>query len=159
LLLLAFIGACLLNACGRSSGGRQALHTDTHFFVTAPAAASAGLVFNFTVTALDDMDNVASGYSGTVRFTSTDGKASLPANTVLFGGMGMFSATLETVGPQTITATDIATAWLTGSSSSIQVPAPASGFTPTGDMRLASSHWSDGPTKEWHYKAGFEEAS
>ena len=104
------------------------------------------------------MDNVASGYSGTVRFTSTDGKAILPANTAL-GGTGTFSATLETVGPQTITATDIATAWLTGSSSSIQVPAPASGFTPTGDMRLASSHWSDGPTKEWHYKAGFEGAS
>jgi hypothetical protein len=35
---------------------------------------------------------------------------------------------------QAITATDTATASLTGSSLSIHVPAPASGFTPTGDM-------------------------
>jgi probable HAF family extracellular repeat protein len=87
--------------------------------VTAPAAANTGSVFSFTVTALDDINNVASGYSGTVRFTSTDGKAVLPGNTALAGGTGMFSATLETAGPQTITVTDMVKTMITGTSSSI----------------------------------------
>jgi hypothetical protein len=128
LLLLVLIGGvCLLNACGGSSGGGQSLDRATHFVVTAPAAANAGSVFNFNVTPVDDMGNAVSDYSGTVRFTSTDGKAVLPANAALrFGGTGTFSATLETVGPQTITATDMATTTITGATSSILV---ASGAT------------------------------
>ena len=39
----------------------------------APASATAGVAFNFTVTALDALGNTATGYSGTVHFTSTDG--------------------------------------------------------------------------------------
>jgi hypothetical protein len=90
----------------------------------SPANAVAGSVFNFDVTPVDDMGNAVSDYSGTVRFTSTDGKAILPANTAL-GGTGTFSATLETVGPQTITATDMATTAITGVSSSINVRSAA----------------------------------
>src|SRR5215469_442258 len=127
LLLLVLIGGvCLLNACGGSSGGGQIIHRATHYSVTAPAAANAGSVFNFDVTPVDDMGNAVSDYSGNVRFTSTDGKAVLPANAVLGGGTGTFSATLETVGPQTITATDMATTTITGATSSILV---ASGAT------------------------------
>src|SRR5271170_2653487 len=119
LLLVLIEGVCLLNACSGSSGGPPPLHVATHFAVTAPATADTGSVFSFTVTALDDIGNVASGYSGTLRFTSTDGKAVLPGNTALAGGSGMFSATLETVGPQTITATDMAKTTITGTTSSI----------------------------------------
>jgi len=131
LFLVLIDGACLLNACGGSSGGGQAIHRATHFLVTAPAAANAGSVFNFDVTPLDDMDN-GSDYSGTVRFTSTDGKAVLPANTALSGGgTWTFSATLEGVGPQTITATDIATTTITGATNSIQVTAGATSLSVT----------------------------
>src|SRR5215469_7987457 len=132
LLLLVLIGGvCLLNACGGSSGGGQSLDRATHFVVTAPAAANAGSVFNFDVTPVDDMGNAVSDYSGTVRFTSTDGKAVLPANTALGGGTGTFSATLETVGPQTITATDMAKTTITGASSSIRVATGATSLSVT----------------------------
>jgi hypothetical protein len=50
----------------------------SHFSVTAPTAASAGLQFFFTVTAFDAYNNIATNYSGTVHFSSSDGQAVLP---------------------------------------------------------------------------------
>ena len=87
----------------------------THLAVSAPATATAGTAFNFTVTALDQFNNTASGYTGMVHFTSTDSQASLPANSTLTNGVGTFSATLKTVGSQTITATDTVTSSITRS--------------------------------------------
>ncbi|HMF23721.1 MAG TPA: hypothetical protein VKG24_16555, partial [Pseudolabrys sp.] len=78
----------------------------THFAVSAPASATGGTAFSFTVTALTASNNVATGYSGTVHFTSSDGAATLPANATLTNGVGTFSATLKTAGTQTIAATD-----------------------------------------------------
>src|SRR5439155_20285732 len=80
----------------------------THLTVSAPANATAGTAFNFTVTAKDQFNNTATSYAGTVHFTSTDGAATLPANSTLVSGTGSFSATLKTAGNQTITATDTA---------------------------------------------------
>ena len=131
LSLLVLIGSVyLLDACGGSSGSPPR-PVATHFSVVSPASAVAGSVFNFDVTPVDDMGNAVSDYSGTVRFTSTDGKAILPANTALGGGTGTFSATLETVGPQTITATDMAKTKITGATTSITVAAGPSGFSVT----------------------------
>ena len=49
--------------------------------VTAAAAsATAGSAFTVTVTARTVSDNVATGYTGTVHLTSTDGQAVLPAD-------------------------------------------------------------------------------
>jgi hypothetical protein len=93
----------------------------THFTVSAPATATAGAPFNFTVTALDQSNHTATGYGGTIRFTSSDGAAVLPANTTLPSGTGIFSATLKTAGSRTITATDTVTASITGSSAAIEV--------------------------------------
>jgi probable HAF family extracellular repeat protein len=118
LLLLVLIGG-LLNACGGSGGGGLAPHIATQFFVSAPAAAKAGTAFTFSISAIDDVGDAANGYSGTVRFTSTDPKAVLPGSTTIVGGTGTFSATLETVGPQTITVTDMVKTMITGTSSSI----------------------------------------
>ncbi|HUJ12239.1 MAG TPA: autotransporter-associated beta strand repeat-containing protein [Thermoanaerobaculia bacterium] len=95
----------------------------TRFTVTAPASTTAGSAFNFTVTALDGSNNVATGYSGTVHFTSTDGAATLPANTTLTSGTGTFPATLRTAGAQTISATDTVNATISGTSNSIMVNA------------------------------------
>src|SRR6201984_2586486 len=106
----------------------------THFSVAAPGVATAGTGFNFTVNALDSSNNVATTYSGTVHFASTDVQAVLPANSTLTNGAGTFSVTLKTAGSQTITATDSVTAAITGTSNSIQVSAPPSGFTATGSM-------------------------
>src|SRR5207237_2017771 len=95
----------------------------THFTVTAPTSATAGSAFNFTVTALDQFNNTASSYGGTVHFTSSDGQAVLPANSPLTNGTGTFSATLKTAGNQTVTATDTVTASITGTSNVIAVAA------------------------------------
>ena len=56
------------------------------------ASATGGTPFNFTVTALDPFNNTATGYGGTVHFTSSDGAAALPANSTLTNGTGTFTA-------------------------------------------------------------------
>ncbi len=89
-------------------------------FSGLPATATVGTAFGFTVTAYDPYGNVATGYTGTVHFTSSDTGASLPANyTFTSGNAGTysFSATLNTSGPQTITATDTVTSSITGQGS------------------------------------------
>ena len=73
------------------------------------------------MTAYDQFGNVATGYTGTVRFTSNDPQAVLPASYTFTatdaGTHHTFSATLNTVGIQSITATDSVTATITGSTS------------------------------------------
>lgn len=95
----------------------------THFAValTSSSTITAGSAVSFTVTALDSAGNTATGYSGTVAFTSTDAQATLPAASTLASGIGSFSATLKTAGSQTVTATDTGNAAITGTSASITV--------------------------------------
>ena len=73
----------------------------------------AGSPLPFTVTAKDPFGNVATGYAGTVSFTSTDGQAVLPASYTFTTGTGgdylfghTFNVTFKTVGTHTATATD-----------------------------------------------------
>jgi len=94
--------------------------------ISAPPTASGGSAFAFTVTATDLYGNVATGYTGTVHFTSTDGAASLPANSTLTSGTAAFTATLRSAGAQTITATDTVTSSISGVSGSISVVANTS---------------------------------
>ena len=133
----------------KTAGPQSITATDTltssitgQFNVTVnPAAASVlevtgfpnpiirGTAGTFTVTALDAYGNVATGYRGIVHFTSSDTAASLPANyTFSAGDAGThtFTATLNTIGTQSITATDTAHPTITGSESGIQVSAPMS---------------------------------
>lgn len=97
----------------------------THFAVVAPPSATAGTAFNYAVTALDQFNNKATSYSGSVHFTSTDGQAVLPADSTLTNGAGTFTATLKTPGNQTVTATDTVTPSITGTSNSIAASAAA----------------------------------
>ncbi len=97
----------------------------THFTVSTPTNTTAGTPFNVTVTALDASNNTATGYTGTMHFTSSDGQAVLPADSTLTNGVGTFSATLKTAGNQTITATDTTTSSITGTSNTIAVAAAA----------------------------------
>jgi len=99
----------------------------THLSVSAPATATTGVPINFTVTALDQFSNTATGYTGTVHFTSTDGAATMPANyTFTSGDAGThtFSATLNSAGNQTITATDTTNVSVTGTSGLIFASLP-----------------------------------
>ena len=87
---------------------------------------TAGTPGSFTVTAADAFGNLTTGYTGTVHFTSSDGQALLPGSYAFVAGdkgMHTFSATLETAGSQSITATDAAN--LTGKQAGIAVNAAA----------------------------------
>jgi len=97
-----------------------------------PSATTAGVGNNVTVTLKDLYGNIASGYTGTVHFTSSDAKAVLPANytfTTADAGKHDFRVTLRTAGTRSITAADIATASLIGMEGNITViPASARQF-------------------------------
>jgi uncharacterized repeat protein (TIGR01451 family) len=134
---------------GTSGAIAVAAGAATQFSVTAPATANYNTAFSFTVTALDAANNTVPGYTGTVRFTSTDGTATLPANATLTSGVGTFSATLRTLGSQTLTATDTVTASINGTSGAITVSSTAvtsySGASATGSGTITASFTGGGP--------------
>ena len=78
----------------------------THFAVSAPADATAGTAFSFTVTALDFFNLPASTYTGVIHFSSNDPLANVPINVALSDGVGTFTATLKTAGDQNLTVAD-----------------------------------------------------
>ena len=84
----------------------------------------AGSTHSFIVKALDAYGNVATGYLGTIHFTSSDTKASVPADYTFIAadkGAHTFAntlspaLTLRTAGSQWVRATDKTTASITGS--------------------------------------------
>jgi len=95
----------------------------THLSVTAPLSAVTNDAFDVTVSALDAFNNIATSYSGTIQFTSTDLHADLPPVSALPNGSGPFPVGLKTVGAQTLTATDTVTASLTRTTNPINVSA------------------------------------
>ncbi len=100
-----------------------------------PSTATAGVAGNVTVTVKDPYGNFASGYTGTVRLTSTDSKAVLPADytfTAADAGTHTFSVTLKTAGTHSITATDMQVPGMTGAESNILVKAAAASTVTVG---------------------------
>src|SRR5207245_2575935 len=101
-----------------------------------PSPITAGTAGNVTVTARDTYGNTATGYLGTVAFTSTDLQAVLPANYAFVAadaGVHVFSVTLKTSGTQSITAKDTITGTITGTQSGITVnPAGTSSLLVAG---------------------------
>jgi ELWxxDGT repeat protein len=93
-----------------------------------PSDTRAGSACDVTVTLKDPYGNIASGYTGTVHFTSSDAKAVLPANytfTTADAGQHTFRVILTTAGTQSITVTDTTSAGLTGAQGGITVRAGA----------------------------------
>jgi hypothetical protein len=113
-------------------GLNQSLLNAAQFVVSAPATAVAGTVFNFTVTAQTPLNTTATGYNGTVSFTSDDQKASLPPFKTLTNGAGTFSAVMRTPGLQTITATDASNPAMTGSAN---ITVSAAGTSPPSNSQ------------------------
>ena len=76
--------------------------------------------------ALDPYGNIATGYTGTVHFSSSDTQAVLPANytyTTTDAGAHTFTGILKKTGSQTITANDTKTSTITGTQWGISVNA------------------------------------
>jgi Domain of unknown function (DUF4082)/Fibronectin type III domain len=97
-----------------------------------PSSVGAGSSASFTVTAKDPYGNVATGYTGTVSFTSTDTAAGLPASYTFAAtdkGVHSFSVTFNTAGTQTLTASD---GTLSATSSGVIV-------SPSGTINLTAS--------------------
>ena len=77
--------------------------------------AAAGASQSVTVILTDSFGNVATGYAGTVHFTSTDAQAVLPADytfTAADQGKHTFQVTFKTTGSQSLTVTDTANSTL-----------------------------------------------
>jgi len=114
--------------------------TATHLSVTAPSNATVGIPVQFTVTALDANNNIATTYTDPVHFSSTDSSATLPADATLINGVGTFSASLVTAGGISLTATDLLTPTITGTSASIVVsPAPGLRFVSMPPCRVVDT--------------------
>ena len=104
---------------------------------TGPSSPTgAGVADLFTVTAVDSFGNTATGYLGTVHFTSTDPQASLPSSypfSSTDAGAHQFSVTFRTLGSRTVTVTDNAKKPLTATTPGVTVtPGPATHFVVTG---------------------------
>jgi hypothetical protein len=104
-------------------------------FSSFPASASAGTVLSLTITAVDAYGNVATGYRGSLHFTSRDGKAVLPPDYTFAAadaGKHTFSTTFKTAGAQTISGTDSANSAFTGTAGTSVLPGAASVLTVAG---------------------------
>jgi hypothetical protein len=87
------------------------------FRVVAPAVAARGEPFAVTLVALDQWGHLASTYTGTVHFQSTDPQAGLPDDVTFAGadaGVSTVSVTLNTAGPQQLAVNDAAHAAIAG---------------------------------------------
>jgi hypothetical protein len=118
----------------------------THFAVSGPASTNAGdPTTSIMVTALDAFGNVATGYTGTVSFRSSDVQAVLPTAytfTTADAGGHTFHVTLKSAGNQTVTAADTVFGSVSGTSGAINViPGAASTLNLVGGGGyVGSSH-------------------
>src|SRR5207245_6728406 len=115
----------------------------TSLSLTAPASSPSGGAFSVIVTAKDPYGNTATGYTGTVHFTSSDGSVTLPANYTFVSanqGVHTFSngVTLTTSGAQSVTATDTGNGSITGAST-VQVGGAGLPTSPTNLSATAVS--------------------
>ena len=106
----------------------------THLSVGTFNPYPAGVSHSVTVTARDLYGNVATGYRGTIHFTSSDTHATLPADytfTSADKGAHTFTGglTLKTAGSQWVRATDKTTASITGAQTVTVTPGAATHLT------------------------------
>jgi hypothetical protein len=114
-----------------------------------PSSVSVGDHGNFTVTAYDACGNLASNYTGTVHFTSSDGHASLPADYTFTEdnyGTAYFSAILNTAGPQSLTVSDTSNPAVTGAQTGIHVNPLATVTGPNAGLRNQTLTFTLGAT-------------
>ncbi|MFI5455300.1 MAG: DUF4082 domain-containing protein [Isosphaerales bacterium] len=91
-----------------------------------PSTATVGVAQSVKVTAEDPYGNVATGYAGTVEFTSS-AAASLPANypyTTADQGVHAFTITFETAGTQSVTVQDTSSGMFAQSGITVAPAAP-----------------------------------
>ena len=89
----------------------------SHLVLRYSANPVNGRAWSVTVTAYDAFGNMATGYTGTVHFASSDSRAALPRDytfTAADAGTHTFSVTFRRLGQQSLTVTDTLDASLFG---------------------------------------------
>lgn len=102
--------------------------------ISAPTATTAGDTFNVTVTAIDQLGGVGTGYTSTIHFTSSDSQAGLPADysfTSADAGVHTFTVGLKTAGSKFLSATEVGGTVTGGTFVSVS-PAAVSGLSLAG---------------------------
>ncbi len=94
----------------------------------AGGTGAIGVFRPITIVARDIYGNQATGYTGSVGFTSSDPVAVLPGNVALVNGTATVIVKFLTVGTQTLTATDTVVPFVTGTVSSDATPPVAALF-------------------------------
>jgi predicted outer membrane repeat protein len=132
------VGTTTLNA---TSSSFNVIGPATRLFVSAPLSTTVGVPISVTVTAYDVDGDIATGYAGTVHFTSTDPGTALvlPGNYTFVPatdqGVHIFAngVTLVTAPSQTVTATDTVTNTVTGFATvMVNKETPTVTMTPAG---------------------------
>ncbi len=152
-------GACASSPTGNQKGGglggagRVVISYSTVLTASSlsvsgfPNPAAQGVAGSVTVTAKDSNGITVPSYAGTVTLTSSDGAASLPAShTFVSGDNGVYTftgVTLNTLGTQSITATDAGNS-LSGAQAGIVVVLPPSSF-----------YWTNSPSGNWSAAANW----
>lgn len=116
-----------------------------------------GTPSNVTITAYDTYENTATGYLGTVHFTSTDTAATLPGDYEFQAGdngVHIFAGgvTFQTVGQHSVTATDTTDATITGTQSGIGVYDKLISLNPDGWTLISTDDYiisSGNTTSVW----------
>src|SRR5262249_19970067 len=83
----------------------------TRFAIDAPTTTTAGDTFNVTVTALDSLGGVGTGYTSTIHFSSSDVQAGLPADYTFApaaAGVHTFTVTLKSAGSKFLGVSEVA---------------------------------------------------
>jgi hypothetical protein len=104
-----------LNIIGYLTSNQPMDPSAVGFLITTVAMLHSGGVAVLTVKAIDGWNSIATSYTGLIAFTGGGAGATLPANSTLASGLGVFSATLTTVASTSLTATDTVTASIVGS--------------------------------------------
>jgi hypothetical protein len=123
----------------RDAGG-VILGTSAAIQVTAADAVSLsvaggggfiGSAHTVTVAARDTYDNIATGYNGTTRLSSSDPNTTISGDVTLVNGVGTVQVTPMTLGTQTLSAVDLSTGTLVGSETVTVTPGWAASFVMT----------------------------
>ena len=106
----------------------------SRFAISAPVASIAGDTLSVTVTAIDQLGGVGTGYTSTIHFSSSDVQAGLPADytfTTADAGVHTFTVTLKTAGAIFLSATEVG-GTVTGGAFVNVAAAAVSGFSLAG---------------------------
>jgi hypothetical protein len=133
------------NVTGTSSGIVVDPVPAGHVSITGlPMMLTAGTAATFTVTVLDLNDNLATDYQGTIRFSSSDNLATLPADytfTAADHGVHTFTSgvTFQTTGQQSLSAADTVSGVPSGLVAALVSPAPPPSPSPSPSPSPAPS--------------------